>query len=71
MLTSYISMKIRMSKVKRDGESIKKDEGFNGGTAHLYGEHDIDEIYDNSVNNISEDLEILMKMNSNVFFNEL
>ena len=55
MLKSYITMKIRMSKVDRDGESIETDAGFNGGTGRLRGEHDIDELYNDSVNNILED----------------
>ena len=55
MLKSYITMKIRMSKVDQDGESIETDAGFNGGTRHLLGEHDIDEFYDESRNNILED----------------
>ena len=44
-----------MYKVDRDGEIIETDAGFNGGTAHLRGEHDIDEFYNDSVNNILED----------------
>ena len=48
-------MKIRMSKVDRDGESIETDAGFNSGTAHLRGKHEIDEFYNDSVNNILED----------------
>ena len=49
-------MKIRMSKHNTyDGESIETDAGFNGGTGRLRGEHDIDEFYNDSVNNILED----------------
>ena len=55
MVKSYITMKIRMSKVDQEGESIETDAGFNGGTRHLLGEHDIDEFYDESRNNILED----------------
>ena len=56
MLKSYISMKIRMSKPNADDdEIIETDAGFNGGSGRLHGEHDIDEFYDDSVNNILED----------------
>ena len=56
MPKSYITMKIRMSKFNQDdGEIIETDVEFNGGTAHLCGEHDIDEFYDESVNGILED----------------
>ena len=65
---SYITMKIRMSKVDRDGESIEIDAGFNGGTQRLLGEHDIDEFYDDSVNNILEDFQKLNENGSDCIF---
>ena len=55
IISSYITMKIRMSKVDQDGESIETDAGFNGGTRRLLDEHDIDEFYDESRNDILED----------------
>ena len=57
MLKSHITMKIRMSKVDQDHEIIETDAGFNGGTEHLLAEHDIDEFYDDSMNNILEDFQ--------------
>ena len=51
-------MKIRMSKHNTyDGEIIETDVGFNGGTDRLRGEHDIDEFYNKSKDNILEDID--------------
>ena len=41
--------------LNNEKKSIEKDAGFNGGTVHLRSEHDFDELYDDSVNNILED----------------
>ena len=54
MLKSYITMKIRMFKPDPDNYE-ETDAGFNGGTRCLRDEHDIDEFYDQSKNDILED----------------
>ena len=56
MLKSYITMKIRMFKPDPDNYE-ETDAGFNGGTRRLRGEHDIDEFYNKSKDNILEDID--------------
>ena len=46
-----------MSKFDQEGENIETDAGFSGGTRRLRNEEDIDEFYDESRNDILEDME--------------
>ena len=71
MLKSYITMKIRMSKVDWDDEIIETDSVFSGGTKRLLGEHDIDEFYDDSVSNILENFQEFNKNGSGWIFKQV
>ncbi len=54
-IKSYITMKIRMKKVDKDGDIIEADAGFNGGIRALVNEAGIDFLYELTRENIMED----------------
>ena len=55
--------------IKPDPDNYEEaDAGFNGGTRRLLGEHDIDEFYNDSVNDILEDLADFNENGSNWVF---
>merc|ERR1712082_85435 len=54
-IKSYITMKIRMKKVDKDGDIIEADAGFNGGIRALVNKASIDFLYELTRENIMED----------------